>query len=476
MFRIARNYACWVLALALLMVSMASSRGVTVDRYWELSPYRVKVIIRSSLPTIESDPLSERLAIHLGDRIDASLGALWDANFEIKASTTSQPLDSPPIDSLVAADVLPQFDKVMLIQIDSVAGRYRVTTQEFDNYAAEWGQPAIAETTSLGYVPELCFRSLIEVFAPIATYSIKRGDDASVAISFKGSALPKRSSIDLTPVGAILAPLLRKIDSSGNPVENGIDRVKWSYIEVDDSQPVATSGIVHSHTNRPFGFRQRGRVEQLALLVRETPTPVTLRLYNRNDEDEGLAGLDVYLQNTGEKETRELGKTDLSGEIEVPPGPTRIQTAYVKSGAIAVAKIPLLPGDLDLVEAPLPDHRDRLAAEAKLAAIREELIDVVARRSIMAARIDQFIESKDFATARKILGELDDLPGRSQFEVMLNKEQQLVSVKDPMVEQQINRLFDETKGLLNQFLDASLSQQLRSKIAAAEGGEVQASR
>ncbi len=458
------------------LLASASSYAVTVDRYWELSPYRIKVIVRSALPSIEREPLAERLAIHLSDRIDASLGALWKADFKFVASEVSSSVDSPPISSLISADQISQFDKVMLIQIDSGDGIYRVTTQEYDNYAAEWGQPAVAETTSLGYVPELCFRGLLEVFAPLATYSLKRGDDASVNISFKGSALPRRTNFDFTPVGAILAPFLRKIDSSGNPVENGIDRVKWTYIEIDESQPAATSAIVHSHTKKPFGFRQRGRVEQLAMLVRETPVPVTLRLYNRNDEAEGLAGLDVYLQNTGETATRELGKTDLKGEISVQPGPTRIQTAYVKSGAIAVAKIPLLPGDLALVEAPLPDHRDRLAAEAKLAAIREELIDVVAKRSIMAARIDRFIEQKDFAKAREILGEFDNLPGRSQFEVMLNREQQLVSVKDPFVEKQINRLFDDTKGLLNQFLDASLSQQLRSKIAAAEGGEVQASR
>jgi hypothetical protein len=456
-----------IIAMVLVALSANSAWCATVDRYWEVTPYRLRVVVVVDLPSVDAQLLETRVQEHIANRFEATLGALVRLDFQPPAAPSSHAALSPPIGQLVDDDELAKFDKVMLVKIDKTLGHYRIRAQEFDNYMGAWGQPAEFRASQLGMVPEYGYRGLLRVFSPLATYTTRRGDDAGIDLSFKGSALPRRSNIELVPVGSLMAPFLRRIDSTGRTAENGVDRVKWTYLEVDRNEGTTASATVISHTKRPFGFRQRGRVEQLAIFVRDDPQPVTLRLYNRIRETEGLANLDVYLQNAGETATRLLGKTDERGKIEVPPGPTRVQTAFVKSGAVVLAKIPLVPGDIDLVEAPLPDPRPRLAAEAKLAAIREDLIDVVARRSIMAARIDRYVDEGNLELARQVLSEFDNLPGRSQFATRLDREQR-IKIDDPVVQKQVDRLFDDTRGLLSRFLDAGMSTELSRKITAAQ--------
>ena len=345
-------------------LAVARAHAVTVDRYWEVTPYRMQFVVLIDLPTDEAMRLDDGLADYVNARVATAVGPIWKLTHDVRRSTAAN-RDRVEVDDLVADELKPTLDKVMLIRVQSSPGGFSVVAREYDFYASEWGREVVAETSELGYARELIFRLATQVFAPVATYKTKRGDDSSVSVSFKASALPRRGSIDWTPPGALLAPILRRIESGGEPAEDGTNRVEWTYLEVEESDPPATSARVHSHTKRPFSFRMRGRVERIAVLVRGEPAPVKLRLFDRLAPEKGLSGLDIYLQNLDEKATRFLGKTDRYGSIEVPPGPTRIQTAYVKAGTQAIAKIPLVPGDLELVEAPRPDYRQRLAAEAR---------------------------------------------------------------------------------------------------------------
>ena len=74
----------------------------------------------------------------------------------------------------------------------------------------------------------------------------------------------------------------------------------------------------------------------------------------------------------------------------------------IKHGGQLLAKLPVVPGAERRINVPLPDDEARLVAEARLAAVREDLIDVVARRNILMARTRQKIEKKDFAAAQAV--------------------------------------------------------------------------
>ena len=86
------------------------------------------------------------------------------------------------------------------------------------------------------------------------------------------------------------------------------------------------------------------------------------------------------------------------------------------------------------------------------------------------------IEKGEFAAAREVLTDLGGLPVRSHFADIIDREQKRIEVDDPTLKAQIDKLFSDTKSVLNEFLDASLSAKLRSKLIAEETSRSQASR
>src|ERR1041385_4612158 len=102
--------------------------------------------------------------------------------------------------------------------------------------------------------------------------------------------------------------------------------------------------------------------------------------------------------------------------------------------------VPVRAGAQNRIDIPLPDDDARLAAEASLAAVREDLVDVVARRNILMSRARQKIEKKDFAAAQELLRALDDLPGRPQFNLTLTNAARSLRSNDPQMQKRIDKL------------------------------------
>ena len=222
-------------------------------------------------------------------------------------------------------------------------------------------------------------------------------------------------------------PLLRRTTRGGQLMKDGIQAVPWTYIEVTEVDGGKIVGRVHSGSRRPFGGRRRGRVEEVAIALRADPANTVLKLHSRVKAEKPLVGYEVFAKNTDEESTTPLGASDAAGRIDVPPGRTRLQLLYIKNGGELLARLPVVPGAEPLVEVPLPDDDARLEAEARLAAMREDLIDVVVRRNILMARTKQKIEKKDWKQAQELLRVLDELPGRSQFDLELSKQARLVA-------------------------------------------------
>ncbi len=140
----------------------------------------------------------------------------------------------------------------------------------------------------------------------------------------------------------------------------------------------------------------------------------------------------------------------------------------IKHGKQLLAKLPVVPGAEPEIKVPLPDDDARLAAEERLSALRENLIDVVARRNILIARARRKIEEKDFAAAEELLQSLDDLPSRSQFNLTLTTTAQLIRSDDPQMQRRIDQMFHATRTLATQFLDVKPISQLHDELREAQ--------
>jgi hypothetical protein len=246
--------------------------------------------------------------------------------------------------------------------------------------------------------------------------------------------------------------------------------VPWAYIETaGPSDDGVHSGRIHSGTRRPFGVRRRGRIEQIAIGLRSDPAEVIVRLRSRTEPDKPLVDYEVSAQNTGEDSRTPIGISDRNGQIVVPPGKSRIQLLYVKHGGAVLARFPIVPGATNAhVDVPLPDDDIRLQAEARLAALREELVDVVARRNILMSRVKQEITDGDLKNAQTLLNALDQLPGRAQFNQQLSREARLHRSDDPQIQRRIDRLIATTQVVLAQYLDPRPVSDLHDELRAVK--------
>lgn len=445
------------------------AQAATVGRYWELSPYRVRIAITLNTSAVVASRVEQQLPRLIIQRARVAFGPLWKLDVELADHITVVPdtkRAALSAEELTAARR--SLDKLIVLAVHEDVLGYEVTAQEYDCLLESWGPVVSLSTTNLASLPELAFAAVQAAFSPMATFQVKREQPDQVRLKFRGSELPRLGpEQELYRPGDVLRPVLRRVDRDGQPVEGGIQVVPWTYLSVQSGAAAEATADIHSHTKFPFGARQRGRVEQLAQLVRSSDAPTTLRLHARGNQRVALAGLPVYQRNLGEEDSTFLGKTDRDGRITVPPGDTPIQFVFVQSSGQWIAKIPVVPGADGLVEAPLVDDRKRLEAEARLIAIREELIDIVARRNILAMRVRTKIKEGDLDAANRLVREIEALPSATEFEQQrIRQQERLVTSDDPRVQARIDQLFGDTRDVLAEFLSPGLVQELKREIAA----------
>ena len=212
-------------------------------------------------------------------------------------------------------------------------------------------------------------------------------------------------------------------------------------------------------------------LDSLKLVERPEPAPgpgqilVRIRACSLNYRDQAvLTGR--YFGGKLQRDTIPL--SDGAGEVTVTPGRSPIQMLFVKSDGTFIARLPIVPGAEARVAVPLPDDDERLRVAARLTALREDMVDLVARRNIAVARVRRQIEAKNFDQARVLLESLDQLPGATQFSRQLDREAQLHRTKDVQVQRRIDSLFSQTRTALGKFLDPRPIGELHEELQQAE--------
>jgi len=460
-----------VAALALLCAAVVTPQATAADkRFWTLKPYTIRVLVAAEARGVTSKQLAEDVAEHIRRRSEASVGPIWDLNVELPAAGERLAvLRGYTADQLlsIAQDEDQPCDKLIILKLVETAAGVVVSAVECDTLLERVGGSQSAPSCELSAARETAFDLLCQVFSPVALFDVDRETGDTASLAFRGSQLPAREGApQWAETGDILLPILRRTDREGSVVEDGVQAAPWTYLLLDGKQreDKALNAQIYSHTRRPFGVRRRGRVEYYALMLHSGEGSTRVRLHVRDQPETPLSGYQAYLKDGDDAELVLLGGTDADGLITVNPGEVAMPFVFIKSGTQVVAKAPIPVGAIDLVEIPLLDERKRLEAEAKLSLLREELIDLVARRSIMASRIEDMIEKGKREDALKLLNKLAGMAGRAQFSQKLIRAQQLAQSNNPQVQQRIDRLFSDMSAVLGAFLSTDDVARLRGKI------------
>jgi hypothetical protein len=455
---------------------------------WEYQPYRVRALIAIDCPGALNEQLQRELPTYLQSRSVAVLYPLWQIEFEaadgperhnvLSSFANSSMFAAPPNKSSDKDDQQANRpDKLLLLTVIRTSTGFAVQSREYDTYVLRWSTPLRRECRQVSALGETLFGLVRQTLSPLARIEVDPQDPQHVTLLPRGSQLPTSPGTQpWAKAGDAFLPLVRRTTRAGALADKGLHPVPWTYLEAIDNGNKPLTFRVRSASRRPFAGRRQGRVEQLAIALRADPADTNLQLVSRKDDKKTLVGYEVLVQNERGEQPARINVSDTTGSVRIPAGASPVQMLLVKHGNQLLARLPVVTGAESSIRLPLPDDDARLAAEARLSALREELIDVVARRNILIARARQKIDKRDLAGAQTLVRTLADLPGKPQFDLTLSTSAQLLRSDDPIMQKRIDQLFQATQTLMTQYLDLKPINELNDELreaqekASAKGG------
>ena len=162
------------------------------------------------------------------------------------------------------------------------------------------------------------------------------------------------------------------------------------------------------------------------------------------------------------------GLTDWRGMIDIEQSDLPLRLIYVKNGAHLLARIPVVPGYRPLETVPLGSDDKRLEAEAFAKGMESTVMDLVARREILAARIRRRIAEGKRDDARALLEEMKSFQTRADLEQMLASRESALASRDKRQQQYIDQLLAGTRSLLNKYLSPQQLVTLEREISGVQ--------
>ncbi|MCA9101880.1 MAG: hypothetical protein KDA63_12045, partial [Planctomycetales bacterium] len=324
---------------------LASARVTMAQSLWELSPYRVKIVL---LAPHTGGASHEALAIvqqSLVDGCTATVGATWEVAVEtvpfeeshIEAvfatgidggvnddlasndttdganitddgegdtpkATSRAPARLPPQTTLVNSHVgsKPTLDKLFVVAVLGNDSGYRVAVREYDVRTQSWSPVVERRTVILAELGDIAFRSVIDAFAPLAM--IVSAEHKTATIRVRGAALPTRDpTLQFVAPGDLFRPVVRHNDRDG--AVRAVQTIPWTYLLVDSYDDTDLDCRIVTGLRSPISARRRGRVEQLAIMMRFTPGPTRVVLRSLSEPRVPLVGCTVYAYSPQSTET-----------------------------------------------------------------------------------------------------------------------------------------------------------------------------
>ncbi len=458
--------------LLLLTIIAATATPAAAQSVWELTPYRIQIVVAAGYSPELTPQLMADLNANLVSRSDGLLGAAWD----VTAGPAQPQLARNILDNLdaITLESIPKemldLDKVILLAILPNHSQYRIVARELDVRTQTFGTTIELLASQTRALQETTFTAVLRAFAPLAEIVPPKEDQEHIVLRLRASGFPPRDP-SYSPVapGAFFQPIIRYDDRQGKPKR--IMVVPWTLLRVLDVSDKGLTCDTHSGIRSPLGGRRRGRVSQLALAVIDPQKSSHVVLKSRSNPDRLLVGYDVHSQPPGSKTTELIGRTDIRGSVTVGPSESVLRTLYIKHGGALLARLPMVPGVTGQLEVKIADDDLRLEAEGFISGVQQELVDTVSRRAMLFARAQSQLEAGNFEETDTLVRELRTLGDPNKLATMLDQRKKSTFTDDAAMQRKIELMFDDTRKLLFEYVDPQQVEALAEQLRKARDQE-----
>ncbi|HUY87586.1 MAG TPA: hypothetical protein VMV10_02515 [Pirellulales bacterium] len=470
--RLALLAACWSW--------LAADCAKAAQSVWELTPYRIRVLMAVAPKPELTARLVEQVQAVIAERADLSIGAPWDLQIELApaalqramlASLAELSFENLPPELLDGDD-----DKAILLSIGYRNGNYLVGARDFDlrsRLSAAAVNRSVADRPTLG---DEAFRAILEAFAPLAEIEVVA--DKQATLRLRAAALPVADPT-LMPVraGDAFRGVIRFNDRDGKLRK--LMPLDWTFMTVQSVNCSELTCNLHSGLRSPLSARRRGRSEQLALLTRPPGGSTRLQLRSRASGGKAgssrpLPGYEIFAHPADSPATVRLGRTDGRGELVVPADASAVRVLLVKHGADTLARLPVMPGLSPEAQAEIPDDDARLAAEGEVAGLQENLVELVANRAVFMHLIRLRMKDGKLDEAKQLMQELRKLGRQDDLSQLIDRRMRAAISADPRMQKKIDRMFEDTREIINRFLNQAEVDKLETDLERALRGEMPA--
>jgi hypothetical protein len=477
-WRLRPQDVAWIaLLLGLLFVDVARGQKVT----WEYDPYKIRVLLAIDPQAVVSAQQSQQLCRALEIRAYVAGGATWRLTAELAPTDMRSDILIAP-EFITAEQVNESLtnafesDKIMLLGIRLSDGQYHVSCRELDCRTRTFGQMVRQSCEQRALLAGVAEDVVIATFTPIVRVEDSRGRDAAVRVRAGGLVYD-----DFCPsrikVGDILRSVIRRNDRNGEPRPGGIQEVDWTYLLVRESKGFMLQCEVLSAMRNPLAGRHSSRVERVGLLVRPQGVSTVIQLVSRSDVPKPLEGYEIFAKKPLPKDSEEknlavrLGLTDWKGRVPVPADEFPLRLVYVKNGSHLIARLPVVVGyEPELVMELVSDDK-RLEAEAFVKGMESTVMDLVARREILSARIQRRLNEGNLNGARDLVGDIKSFQTKDDLDALITRRQQAgLSSANEREQQRIDVMLSGTRILLNKYLSPDQLVALERMVEDAESG------
>jgi hypothetical protein len=438
----------------------------------ETLPYRIRAWVQFD-PQARLDAHGRaNLLASWRDLVHRFIGAPWD----LEVAEGPGPLATELLENLNSVKVAAMaegFDKAWMVRVEPAGDGLVFLGRELDIKTMRMGPIYRREAPYPADAARPLLELSLDVFAPIA--EIGAQEAGGVSIMVRGAALPAASPIgQVVGRGTVLRPI--RIWQNPDGSVRSVEEVKRSFLRVKAMEgPVARCEII-SALRDPLSRRTSRRNTLVALGVKPASVPTRFRYVLDREKTQPAAGYTLQVRPAPNGPIREIGMTDREGRIVLPPGfaDGLVVFRLLAANLEPVDEFPAMPGETleerTIMVRPLSEA---VAFETELTALKDELVDLVAVRAQLEARLKTRAEAGNWDAVAEGLAEFKKLPPRSEYVDRLAEIRKRAETKQqenrrtPILTKTVMNEFDETQALIDRYLDDEVFRIFEEDMAEA---------